>query len=165
MPLLVYPRQGIGAARLGDSPRAVREAVGTRVESTSAYERFGVRFPARDLFHGGALAVHYDRDERAEWIAATDPLPLRYQGLDLFQAGADTVLAHLARFGPVEEDAEEPGRAFRVPTLGLSLWRQEDPAVLKRALAEAHGEGERRSLRGDLARAAFFQQVAVYADE
>ena len=28
MPLLVYPRQGIGAARLGDSPRAVREAVG-----------------------------------------------------------------------------------------------------------------------------------------
>jgi len=160
---LLRPRSGINEIRLGDRPEAVRRAVGQEPEHWPARQQFGIDFPARDLFFDGALVVHYDEHRRAEWIAAGDGLPLRHEGLDLFQAAADTVLVHLMQFGTLEEDDQEPGRAYVFPSLQLSLWRPDDPRVLQEELAASGNEKERRALRQALARATFFQQIAVFS--
>lgn len=52
-----------------------------------------------------------------------------YSGVDVFRTPAEEVAALVSRSGPPDDTDEDHGPSLSFPTLGLRLWRDDDPTA------------------------------------
>ena len=101
-----YPRKGLGPFRLG------------MTEEEAQAVQAAVPHPFRLEFLDGRLA-RIGLDKELEYRVL-------YRGVDLTRTHAEELIPALAREGAVECDCEDPELAYtyRIPALGLELWRE-----------------------------------------
>lgn len=101
-----YPRNGLGPFRLG------------MTEEEAQAVQAAVPHPFRLEFLDGRLA-RIGLDEDPEYRVL-------YRGVDLTRTHAEELIPALAQEGEVECDCEDPELAYtyRIPALGLELWRE-----------------------------------------
>ena len=106
------PQDGIGPFRLGM----------TRTEAEAVRRELGLPPPPESFY----LEYEGDRLSRIG-LNRSDEDRIIYDGMDLMQIHAETVLAALRQKAAMECDCEDPDLAWTCyfPNLGLELWREE----------------------------------------
>jgi hypothetical protein len=82
-----------------------------------------LRSPNCDTFFNSSFQIHYDSEDRTEFIETADhkSFKVEFNGHTLHKVPAETVAAFLSKFAPGRW--EERKHTYIVPSLQLAFWR------------------------------------------
>ncbi|MCG7586873.1 hypothetical protein [Photobacterium sp. OFAV2-7] len=160
----IIPLCGAGKIQLGMSKGEIREAIGSTPDNIPSHTNSGIEFQECDYFLENAIQVSYSKDTGlVDWIGFNDNIPLKllFHGNDLFSLEVNEVLAHIKKYGKLDENDPEIGYSYRFPELGISFWRESITEELVQELTEAD-EADKEWLQKDIETSKHFQQISVF---
>ncbi|MEZ8306378.1 hypothetical protein AB6C40_19300 [Vibrio splendidus] len=162
--LEIIPLCGAGKIRLGMNKVEIREAIGNIPEDIPAHSNSGIEFPENDYFLESAIQITYSKDTGlVDWICFNDNIPFKllFQGVDLFSLEVSDVIAHVKKYGKLDESDPEIGYSYSFPELGICFWRSSITEELIQEMAEAE-EDDKEWLQMDIEESRHFQQVSIF---